>query len=53
MLCLDITPCCWYSTVGYSTIAPTQQGDVYHGQLIPIGYAKLGVEEVCQDYEPL
>jgi hypothetical protein len=27
--------------------------NVYHGQPIPIGYAKVGVVEVCQDYEML
>jgi hypothetical protein len=40
-------------TVGYKTGAPTQPGDVYHGQLILVGNANVGVEEVCQDYEML
>jgi hypothetical protein len=39
--------------VGYSTVVPIQPGDVYHGQPIHVGYAKVGVEEVCQDYETL
>jgi hypothetical protein len=40
-------------TVGHGTVAPTQPGDVYHGQPIPVGYAKVGVEELCQDFETL
>jgi hypothetical protein len=32
---------------------PTQPGDVYYGQQIPAGYARVGVEEVCQGYEEL
>jgi hypothetical protein len=40
-------------TVGYSIVARTQPGDVYNGQPIPVGYAKIGVEEVCQDNEML
>jgi hypothetical protein len=32
---------------------PTQPGDVYHGQPIPVAYAKVGVEEVCQAYVAL
>jgi hypothetical protein len=54
------TPCALQSKhkgiifmVGYSTVTPTQPGDVYHGQLIPVRYAKVGVEEVCQDFEML
>jgi hypothetical protein len=39
--------------VGHGAVAPTQPGDIYHGQPIPVGYAKVGVEEVCQDYETL
>jgi hypothetical protein len=54
------TPCALQSkhkgiifTVGHGTVAPTQPGDVYHGQPIPVGYAKVGVEELCQDFETL
>jgi hypothetical protein len=57
---LKRTPCALQSkqkgiifTVGYGTVAPTKPGDVYHGQPIPVGYVKAGVEEVCQDYETL
>jgi hypothetical protein len=31
----------------------TQPGDIYHEQSILVGYAKVGVEEVCQDFEML
>ena len=31
-------------TVAYGTAMPTQPGDVYHGQQIPAGYTRVGVE---------
>ena len=34
-------------TVTYGTAIPTQPGDVYHGQQIPAGYTRVGVEQVC------
>ena len=33
-------------TVAYGTTMPTQPGDVYHGQQIPAGYTRVGVEQV-------
>ena len=33
-------------TVVYGTAMPTQPGDVYHGQQIPAGYTRVGVEQV-------
>jgi len=32
---------------------PSTPGEVYHGQEIPAGYAKVGVEEVCNDWKNL
>ena len=40
-------------TVAYSTAMPTQPGNVYHGQQIPAGYTRIGVEQVCQGWETL
>ena len=40
-------------TVAYGTVMPTQLGDVYHGQQIPPGYTRVGVEQVCQGCEML
>ena len=40
-------------TVVYGTATPTQPGDVYHGQQIPAGYTRVGVEQVCQGWETL
>ena len=40
-------------TVAYGTAMPTQPGDVYHGQQIPPGYTRVGVEQVCQGWETL
>ena len=34
--------------VAYGTAMPTQPGDVYHGQQIPAGYARVGTEQVCE-----
>ena len=31
-------------TVAYGTAMPTEPGDVYHGQQIPAGYTRVGVE---------
>ena len=39
--------------VAYGTAMPTQPGDVYHGQQIPPGYTRVGVEPVCQGWEML
>jgi hypothetical protein len=36
--------------VAYGTAMPTKPGDVYHGQEIPARHAKVGVEEVCNDW---
>ena len=36
-------------TVAYGTAMPTQPGDVYHGQQIPAGYTRVGVEQVSLD----
>ena len=38
-------------TVAYCTAMPTQPGDVYHGQQILAGYARVGVEQVCEGWE--
>ena len=38
-------------TVVYGTAMPTQPGDMYHGQQIPAGYTRVGVEQVCQGWE--
>ena len=40
-------------TVAYGTVMPTQPGDVYHGQQIPPGYTRVGMEQVCQGWETL
>ena len=40
-------------TVAYGTAMPTQLGDVYHGQQIPAGYTRVGMEQVCQGWETL
>ena len=32
---------------------PSTPGEVYHGQQIPTGYAKVWVEEVCNDWKNL
>ena len=40
-------------TVAYGIAMPTQPGDVYHGQEISIGYAKVVVEEVSNDWKTL
>ena len=32
-------------TIAYGTVMPTQPGDVYHGQQIPPGYTRVGVEQ--------
>ena len=32
---------------------PTKPGNVYHGQEIPARYAKVGMEEVCNDWKNL
>ncbi|RLM55295.1 transposon protein, putative, CACTA, En/Spm sub-class [Panicum miliaceum] len=40
-------------TVAYGSALPTQPGNVYHGQQIPAGYARVGVEQVCNGYEML
>ena len=40
-------------TIAYGTAMPTQLGDVYHGQQIPAGYTRVGVEQVCQGWETL
>ena len=40
-------------TIAYGTAMPTQPGDVYHGQQIPPGYTRVGVEQVCQGWETL
>ena len=37
-------------TIMYGSAMPSTLGEVYHGQEIPAGYAKVGVEEVCNDY---
>ena len=34
-------------TIVYGIAMPTQLGDVYHGQQIPAGYTRVGVEQVC------
>jgi hypothetical protein len=39
--------------VAFATAMPNQTGEVYHGQPIPDGYARVGVEEVCKGYETL
>lgn len=39
--------------VAYATAMPTQPGDVYHGQEIPAGYSKVGMEEVCNHWKTL
>ena len=36
-------------TVAYSSAMPSTLDEVYHGQEIPAGYAKVGVEEVCNN----
>ena len=38
---------------GKGTAMPTQPGNVYHGQQIPAGYTRVGVEQVCQGWETL
>jgi len=40
-------------TIAYSTAMPTQPGDVYHGQQIPAGYARVGVEQACEGWRTL
>jgi len=35
--------------VAYGSAMPSTPGEVYRGQEIPAGYAKVGVEEVCND----
>ena len=39
--------------VAYANAMPSQSSDVYHGQEIPAGYAKVGVKEVCSDWKTL
>jgi len=40
-------------TVVHGSAMPSTPGEVYHGQEIPAGYAKVGVEEVCNDWKNL
>jgi len=40
-------------TVAYSFAMPSIPGEVYHGPEIPTGYAKVGVEGVCNDWKNL
>jgi hypothetical protein len=40
-------------TVAYSSAMPRTPGEVYHGQEIPAGYAKVGIDEVCNDWKNL
>ena len=40
-------------TVAYGSAVSSTPGEVYHGQEIPTGYAKVGVEEVCNDWKNL
>ena len=40
-------------TVAYGSAMPSTPGEVYHGQEIPAGHAKVGVEEVCNDWKNL
>ena len=37
----------------YGSALPSTPGEVYHGQEIPAGYAKVGVEEVCNNWKNL
>ena len=39
--------------VVYGSAMPSTPDEVYHGQEIPAGYAKVGVEEVCNDWKNL
>ena len=36
-------------TVAYGSAVSSTPGEVYHGQEISAGYAKVGVKEVCND----
>ena len=40
-------------TVAYGSAMPRTPGEVYHGQEIPAGYAKVAVEEVSNDWKTL
>ena len=40
-------------TAAYGSAMPSTPGKVYHGQEIPAGYAKVGFEEVCNDWKNL
>ena len=40
-------------TVAYGTATPTLPGDVYHGKEIPARYARVGVEQVSNDWKTL
>ena len=39
--------------VAHGTVMPTNLGDLYHGQEIPAGYARVSVEEVSNDWKML
>ena len=39
--------------VAYGSAMPSTPGEVYHGQEILTGFAKVGVEEVCNDWKNL
>ena len=39
--------------VAYGTATPTLPGDVYHGKEIPARYARVGVEQVSNDWKTL
>ena len=40
-------------TVAYGSAMPSTPGEVYHGQEIPAGYSKVGIEEMCNDWKNL
>jgi len=40
-------------TVAYGSAMSSTPGEVYHGQEISAGYAKVGVKEVCNDWKNL
>jgi len=39
--------------VAFGSALLAQAGELYHGQPIPAGYARVGVEELCKGYEML
>ena len=39
--------------VAHGTVMPTNPGDLYHGQEILTGYARVSVEEVSNDWKTL